>query len=576
MIITISNQWTVLERDSEPSQLLKDIQDHFSYNDDVKQWEKVNEQVFDVENKEHLGSIIEDVKGLFFQNYICYHLTGEQYNKYHYDTEKEEWGLWFKRWQMSDGYKSVLKISNAGRRLKIRSGLLRRVLQFIQSPDKVEDYGEVLYDFKDQRRNSIRLTDEPVYSVGKFDLREDQMPVIDKMRSTLLDRKQLGQYFTSVLLDLAVNFGKSVLSGAIINNIKSPKVLLPFRDVGGCAKAVVDYIQMGFIVSVIAADKATIKALLKSKGVEIVPNWDVVSDFTICMVQTVEARIKSGKILPEQFLRFNVGMYDECEEFTSKQSLKFIDRTFPGLQVGYSGTSLKSPSGKNRYTVLGLFGSQRYKVTTEDNVSRGVSLEPHMHMILNKFYGGKSLSIGRAKRDKIYLSEGRYELMLDALKELQLVDKQIVIYFGAARIEYGDWLYYRLFRDIGLNKVGYLHGGIAGADRVEVLDRFISGNIQVLVANRIIKKRLNIPNIEVWVNWESTGNEISFIQGAIGRGSRKDGDATKFDIIGFFDQGHKGVEKGSKRLIKELSQQDHGVQVEYLYEHNNGVPVGCE
>jgi len=575
MVIYLTNQWVILERDDEPKSVLEDIRDYYSYNDYVRSWEKVNKCGFDYNNEDHLKSLAPDVESVFFQNYLCYHITGKYINMYQYtDDSRTKLGLKFKAWQMSDGYSSVFRLYFAGRRLKFRSGLLRGVLMLLQSVDIVTEYGEILYDIKDQRRNFIRLTKDPVYSVGDYKLREDQKPVIDKVRHTFTDRKQMGQYFNSVLLDLAVNFGKTILAACFVLNVVHAKVLMPFRDAILCAKAVAEYLGMGFDVGVVAANKAMIRAELKSQGITKQPKWDTFTDFTICMVQTVEARIRSSKIIVEDLFRFNLCMYDECETFTGKQSLDFIGKTSPGLQIGYSGTPLKSDKGKNRYTVLGLFGSQRYEVTTADNVEKGVSLEPHVHVLLNDIRGVRSNNVGYVKDRYIYRSMDRLDIVVEKLRDLKLLDKQIIFYFGAARIGYGRWLFEKIL-DFGLifDRVGYIDGKTK--NRSAILDRFRSGDIRVLVANRVIKKGLNIPNIEVWINWESTGNEISLVQGSIGRGTRKNKDAYKFDILAFFDQGHKILEEGSKRLIDELSKEEHGTVMNYLYEHIEGIPEGC-
>jgi len=283
--LTLTNNYVIAEG---PFSHLQEIHDFLSYNNSISRFEKSANEIYDEDNMDHLERVASETHDEAFQNYLCYKMTGKYHNPYQYDRGNMRQGKFFSKDFMSDGFRSVTSWVGGMRKLKFRSGLLRAAVEFFQR-------SEIETSIVDNRINVPQLTDNVIYSVGPHTLRDDQKEVIDAVREQISDKENYGHYFTHILLDIAMNTGKTIMAGTLVANIQSPKVLMLFRDVYLCARSVADYIKMGFDVGIIAADKKEIKNVLKAEGVGREPVWGL-TDFTIIMVQTLSSKIKRGAI----------------------------------------------------------------------------------------------------------------------------------------------------------------------------------------------------------------------------------------------------------------------------------------
>jgi len=544
---------------------LKQLAEYLSYNNDIRAFEKRHVGIeFDWSNEEHLREVGEKTYFEFFQNYLCHKISGKMLNWYQPNpNDPTEMGKPFQPWAMSDGYTSVVSIFQ-GNKAKFRSGLLGHAINFFQ------DEG-VEVEVIDARSDYPKLTVEPVYSVGKFTAREDQRKIIDSFRQSLLDTENYGHFFTSILLKLAVNTGKTIIAGLLVANLKNPRILMPHRERYLCARAVADYMEMGFEVGVIAADKKEVKTILKERGIDTEPIWGI-APFTVVMVQTVQARLKKGDITVKDLEYFNLLLADECEQLVGDQTTALIDKCRMPMKLGYSGTPLDSDDGYNRLTVLGLFGSQIYEVTTKDNIENSVSQKPIVNFSLNEMVGVKGLSISKAKYH-IYTDPERLDIFMDRmLYHLGEGRTQWIVYYGDAELVFGVWLENELRKRLGLLAViAHVNGKIK--NRAEIFGQYLAGEVNVLIANSVIKRGVNLPNIRVFFQWESNDNDISVQQAAIGRGTRRDGQNEEFYIEDIYDKGNPELEAASRYRMNIYAHDSHGAEINYLYPNKDGIPT---
>jgi len=575
--ITLYNQWFILEMgEGERLNLLYDLQDFISYNQTVENWERKNGVKFDWENTGHILKIAWDkYTPTAFSNYLFHLHSGTYYNQ----RDKVHFPMAYR----SDGYVPLERVNKRNNTLAYRVGLLELVLKTFQSEDFKEDYGFIQVTAVDYRENKINWTPQPVYEVGEMILREkDQQKVLNSIRETM--SSDTGNIFHTVLVDLAVGFGKTVLMGALVKNIQDANVVFFFRERNLALQAIDDYLEMGFDVGTIIANPKSVDKYLESIGQEKRPKHGVLTGFTIIMAQTLQSRVGKGELTAEDFTGVNGVFVDECEEgYTGDKTQSLFDLFKPGIQVGYSGTPLDSPSKKQRLLTLSLFGSQVYKITVSQNNIAGVTLPANVKFYHNPMPkdlvttpGGRRKSVGKAKEDGIYKSEVRYQKMKEGLLEALRDGKQAMIYFGHAPLEFGQYLLDRMGQDPDFSpyKTGYVTGDIPVMDRAEIYKSFSKHETRIIIANRVVRRGLNIPEIQVMVNWEATDSKASIVQGIIGRPCRKNGEDVSFMVIDFYDQGHPEIEQLAQTRLKVFGGEDIGANLSYDYINQNGIPLG--
>ena len=544
--------------------ILAEIAEGIAYNDDITGWESRYREVFDIDNPDHQQSMLDFTRREYYQNYLCLKISGKCVN-WKQVNPMGDMGKIFHPNATSDGYTSMVKLFNNGTAAKVRAGLMGKILNYLNENHKVD------ISIEDKRTHVPQLTDEPVYSVGGMTLRPDQRKVIDEFRAGIADHENQGDLFSNILLKLAPNTGKTYIAAALVANLVNPRVIMMHRDKYLCARAVADYLKLGFDVGCLSADKAEVRKVLKEQGCDREPIWGV-APFTVAMVQTVVSQLKRGAITVDELQEFDTLLADECEQLMGDQTTELIDKMRLSMKFGYSATPLGSDSGHNRITVSGMFGGQVYEITTADNIDLGVSLKPHVHFNLNRMLGVKNLTPSRAK-NHIYTCEYRLDLMVKRmLWHIGEGHNQFLVYYGGAELKYGDWLYKELQQALGLLSVT-AHVNGTTKDRSETFTRYLAFEVNTLVANSVIKRGVNLKNIQVVCNWESTDNEISLEQALIGRGTRVDGEATAFFIEDFYDVGNEFLESNSRRRLEMFLKVENGATVTYSYPNDNGTPA---
>lgn len=556
MIAHIHNTKTVLKAQGvDDSKALHSLSEVLSANDHHDIFLRDTGEVFDPSNPSHLERARDTTRSERFANWCHFHLTGNFERPGKVEGGVVRWGPE----GMYDGYKTVAPVHGAS--CTLPAGLTKEALIFLQGEG-------VEVKVADERMNRVALTQEAVHGVGGFTLRPDQAAVIDRVRDTLLDREGYGHLFHTVLLDLAVNTGKTILIGALVRNMRHPKALLPFMSADLAARAVADYMEMGFTVGAIVADTAGVRRVLKARGIEGQPLWGAAGEVTVAMVQTMHKRLDT---FPATLLEsFNGLIVDECDTFTHAMFRGILERLRPGLTVGLSGTPLSSPLGSDRLAVLGLFGAQRYRISTADNVERGISLRPVVRFNMVDLTAYAHFPIGRAKYYAL-LSETSPRVL--ALREM--LDRwtsegaQVVVFTGEMQVKHGEILADLITAWGHDNR--YIHGEVK--DRDAHYAAFNERQFPVLVANSVLTRGVNLPAINVWVQWDATDNPAALVQGAIGRSVRLDGVSKTVTIEDFWDAGHGMMAMSSARRAALYADPANGAVVEFLYLHDGkGVP----
>ena len=88
-------------------------------------------------------------------------------------------------------------------------------------------------------------------------------------------------------------------------------------------------------------------------------------------------------------------------------------------------------------------------------------------------------------------------------------------------VEYADFLQSMIFQDL---RVGLLHGKMRPAEKEAVMEAFVSGSIQILVATTVVEVGVNVPNATLMVieNAERYGlAQLHQLRGRVGRGGEE-------------------------------------------------------
>lgn len=572
LIIKNSHFRIMLER-GEPLQVLYDLRTHLTYCDPEYKYKLLLQAqgkpaIIDYEDLDQLQDFAFFAEQWpSFQNYLCQRinkLKGETNLNYNfimgYGFESGE----AKRHNISIVYVRQFQRDTAD----IRAGWLRRVIFFFQ-----EYYSNIQISFEDYRKNLVvqDMTQFPVYELedegNPVILWQDQKRIVDKLRITIQDQDNYGYLFHTVSLDLAPNVGKTYISASLVKQFENAPVVAFYNSQQLANKAVWEYSKLGFDVGVIMANTTGLNKFLRSKGMK--PNYKKgVAPFTVVMVQTLEARLKKGTIQRSDLSYFKIGLLDETDKIATDRCLKVYDQFTLGLYLCMSGTLYASFSGSKRFTVMGLGGSQRYKITHKDWVEEGKSLriiyrQIHIDITVQALQGvtigefGKVNLSGKkdVKRHLVYTSKNRLDQLVKILHLHH--NAQVLIYCGGMEIEDLHFLHNYLKNDNQFN-VRVTWG--EDPNRVENFQDFYEGKFPILIANQILGVGVNLPKTEVIANWGTSGSYEQFLQGPIGRLSRMGG-----MLLGYLYDWHIDDGKGSlwqDSLLRRFYAKREGIELE--------------
>ncbi|MBQ6171143.1 MAG: ATP-dependent DNA helicase RecG [Clostridia bacterium] len=141
------------------------------------------------------------------------------------------------------------------------------------------------------------------------------------------------------------------------------------------------------------------------------------------------------------------------------------------------------------------------------------------------------LPAGRQKVSSFVVNTASHEKMYSFLREEVLKGRQAYVVCPlieendesetASVVEFSEQLAEKYLRYIN---IAYLHGKMPPKEKDDVLKRFASGEISVLVSTTVIEVGINVPNATVMIieNAEKFGlSQLHQLRGRVGRGSKK-------------------------------------------------------
>lgn len=529
-----------LEND-EPPKALIDLRNYFTQNDTLRKFKMVfkaeHGRVPDLKKQEDLEKYAYFAESPNLSNYLCM-----VYNK-RYNPGQNPYYNFVHRYRFHEddtwnGKSSVLNFY--GRKIRVPIGYLRPVMKRMYHFFK-ENEIPLYFDLDDKRINLVHgdLSIEPVYEVGDLELYDYQKRVVDLLRSKLMNTKKNGHLFSCFLLDLAVNFGKSITISSILKNFPSCSAISWQADQVLFMKQIAEWVEAGFDVGFIGASTVTEKKVQKyldQKGIKgsAHKGW---RQHTVAMVQTVSRRLKSKDTRAEytQALQeYQIGVFDEIDWLVRPTFDEILQACRFGMQLGLSGTPYASFEAKGRHRVRAIAGGATIRVTHADMVRLGKSLPLEYRVIPMEKDGFLEFRVMTNKdvREEYIFFSAEWQAKIMAILDLH-PDSQTMIYMGSMEISYIEEVYKSL-KDKGYD-VGMTHG--KDKERFDKQLAFEKGEgPKIMLVNSIWGTGINIPNLEVMIYGSLSDSEREFIQAITGRIARK-GDLEKAYIYDFYYMG---------------------------------------
>jgi len=386
----------------------------------------------------------------------------------------------------------------------ISTGLLHEVLPIL-------DEWEIDYTIED-RRNSFRAVGVPDDLAGDK-LRPDQAEVVNKV----IENRLKGVRFIRGMIDAATNYGKSYVIAGI------------FKSFAGKRNGALLIHSKTIFVQLVD----DLKKLMPDEVGEISTRKVDIKRFNVCMVQTVQARIKKDPAIKRFLNTCDICLVDEADEGTSaahKTCYKECENA--SVRIGLTGTAETAKDPVKRREIISFFGPIIVKITNAENIKAGVSTVPKVSI----FNGNKSTEDYRSYRVNYT------KLIIENRQRNKKVWKRI-----AKNVKRRRWPILVMLKERvhakhmikvmpkELNDLNVKYIFHDTPDREEVIKDFSQGNLHVMFAGFFIKRGKNMPLMKALINAAGGDSETNLLQ-ILGRALRKHKSKKKVYVEDFYDE----------------------------------------
>ena len=216
------------------------------------------------------------------------------------------------------------------------------------------------------------------------------------------------------------------------------------------------------------------------------------------MVKTLLNRAKASINVKVWLNSINGLIVDESDEAGSKEYSNCLKLINAPLKLFVSGTPLDSAKIQNNMTSIGLSGPVLRKITNAELMERGVSQKIKVKILLNKTDSHAFHTYDYELTHNIYTSTNRLKLIEEVLNQHK-GEKILITFF---EITHGYFMYDYLKSKF--DSISIIHGKHKdfSCKRDEDLERFKSGDLQILLASMIVKRGVNANVIRVIIRTE--------------------------------------------------------------------------
>jgi len=411
------------------------------------------------------------------------------------------------------------------------TGLLDKAMAFLT------DKGETRFEVKDHR-NMPKFRPSLKTTIAGLELRPYQVEAIEVVKNNTASGVVANP---RGVLQMSMNSGKSLVAMGLYENIIDAKVLILINSS-------VVYKQFKQDLSQAYPDTY---GYMQGASIQ----W---GDIMICMIPTLKNRLTEYR---KQLAAYNVLLVDEADLAVSATATTIYKSLWHiAIRIGLTGTAFIRELAKDRVRNLEMrkiFGEPLMEVTMKDLEDMGVSTPVDIQI-----YTGNNRDMGSPDFITEFFDCIVYNDKRDR-KLLRLVKKQsrqgyFPLLIVNKYVEQCERVYELMKKHLPSTSIGIIHTNTPSKDKAKVLSGFKKGEIQILVANLLIKRGLNLPLIKSIINNAAGAHPSGPLQ-IIGRGARTHSSKERFRFIDIYDKG-KYLTKQSKHRIVHYKRQKLNIE----------------
>lgn len=333
------------------------------------------------------------------------------------------------------------------------------------------------------------------------------------------------------LTELCVGSGKTVMAAEIIRRLNYKTL---------------------FVVDVSVLLKQTKDEFERLLGIEVglitngEQNW---KDINVATIQTVVKFLNNkDKEFMKNLHECNVIIVDEAHCSKSKSYNKLMSNITAKYRIGLTGTAYSN--GNDSLELYKSFGFPTLKIKLKDLVDRGYLVKPIIKFIKYNMNKGYYYDYDEAYTEILGSKE-----RLNKVKEI--IEKHINdnILIITRRLEHADKINEVLGGDVEIIK-----GSLNKKKRDKFIKEMKEGKRKILIGtDKIVQKGLNIPNLNVLINYSANKGSIQTIQ-SLGRVIRKCENKECGYYYDFYDEDENLI-NATKERIKALKYQGFKVEI---------------
>lgn len=261
-------------------------------------------------------------------------------------------------------------------------------------------------------------------------------------------------------------------------------------------------------------------------------NWD---RFTVGMVPTISQNIK---LMKRDLAKYDIVLVDEADLADNKSYRRVLEACINAtVRVGLSGTIFMSKLAKDKpknYNLESYFGPERFKITKQELVNRGISTNLVIKISQGNTQTGTFLSYPEEYQELITRNPERNLRVLQR-SIFNIKRGRLPLLVVAQFHEHIDILHSLFEEKLGdkytIMKVTHITKG-----RKKIFEAFRLGRIDILISSMIVKRGKNLPLIKAII-YAGAGDSNENVSQIMGRGERKHESKSKTYIEDFYDEG---------------------------------------
>ena len=331
------------------------------------------------------------------------------------------------------------------------------------------------------------------------------------------------------LTELSVGSGKTVMAAEIIRRLNYKTL---------------------FVVDVKVLLNQTKEEFEKLLGIECGLITEGKQEWKNVNIATIQTCVKFLKKKDKTFLKnlseCNVVIVDEAHCSKSKSYQMLFDNVKARYRIGLTGTAYSN--GNDSLELYKSFGFPNLKITLKDLVNKGYLVKPIIKFI--KYNHNNTYF----NYDDAYLGILNSEERLNKVKEIVNKHKDENILIITRRLKHADKI-----KEILGGNVEIIKGSLSKKKREKYIKEMKQGNRKILIGtDKIVQKGLNIPNLNVLINYSANKGGIQTIQG-LGRVIRKCEGKEVGYYYDFYDT-NEYLTNATKERIKAIKNQGFEIQ----------------